>query len=162
MHIPTLCYHRDLAPEGHCRVCLVEVEGQRTLQPACIFPVADGMVVKTNSARSAQGRKFSVELLLSNHPNECLTCTRNQNCELQKLAQEMGITERRFEGERTGHPIDDSSLRHPRQREVHALPPLRAGLPAGAERRRAGRVRARVGVDDRPRLRARTGGEWTA
>ncbi len=104
VHIPTLCYHRDLAPEGHCRVCLVEIEGQRGLQPACAFPAADGMVIKSNSARARQGRKFSVELLLSNHPNECLTCIRNQNCELQELAQEMGIRERRFEGEQTGHP----------------------------------------------------------
>ncbi len=109
VHIPTLCYHRDLAPEGHCRVCLVEIEGQRGLQPACSFPASDGMVIKSNSARARTGRKFSVELLLSNHPNECLTCTRNQNCELQQLAQEMGIRERRFEGEQTGHPLDDSA-----------------------------------------------------
>ncbi len=109
IRIPTLCYHRDLAPEGHCRVCLIEVEGQRALQPACVFPASDKMVVKTNSRRVREARRFSVELILSNHPTDCLNCVRNQKCELQTLAREMGIRETRFEGERTHCPEDDSS-----------------------------------------------------
>ncbi len=109
VHVPTLCHHADLAPEGHCRVCLVEIEGQRGLQPACVFPAANGLVVHTATKKVRDARRFSVELILSNHPNECLTCVRNQNCELQKLAQEMGIRESRFEGPRRVSPVDDSS-----------------------------------------------------
>jgi iron-only hydrogenase group A len=108
IHIPTLCYHRDLAPEGHCRVCLVEVEGQRALQPACVFPVWEKMAVKTNSRRVREARRFSVELILSNHPADCLNCVRNQRCELQTLARELGIREAQFEGECTHCPEDDS------------------------------------------------------
>jgi len=109
VHIPTLCYHRDLRPEGHCRVCLVEIEGQRSLQPACAFPAADGMVVKTNSKKVREARRMVVELLVSNHPLECLQCVRNQNCELQQLAKEVGIEEVRFPGDRTVAEVDDSS-----------------------------------------------------
>jgi NADH-quinone oxidoreductase subunit G/NADP-reducing hydrogenase subunit HndD len=110
VHIPTLCYHRDLAPEGHCRVCLVEIEGQRTLQPACNFPAANGMEVSTHSHAVRDARRLVVELLLSNHPNECLTCVRSRNCELQALAKEMGIRETRFEGDRTVSEVDESSF----------------------------------------------------
>ena len=110
IYIPTLCYHKDLFPEGHCRVCLVDIKGQRSLQPACMFPVADGMEVDTHSHAVRDSRRLVVELLLSNHPNECLTCVRSRNCELQALAKEMGIRETRFEGERTVDPVDDSSF----------------------------------------------------
>ena len=91
IYIPTLCYHKDLFPEGHCRVCLVDIKGQRSLQPACMFPVADGMEVNTHSHAVRDARRLVVELLLSNHPNECLTCVRSRNCELQALAKEMGM-----------------------------------------------------------------------
>ncbi len=110
IHIPTLCYHRDLMPEGHCRVCLVEIEGQRNLQPACVFPAADGMIVKTNSRKVRDARKVVVELLVSNHPMECLSCRRNQNCELQQLTKELGVEETRFAGDRTLAAVDDSSF----------------------------------------------------
>jgi NADH-quinone oxidoreductase subunit G/NADP-reducing hydrogenase subunit HndD len=110
IYIPTLCYHRDLMPEGHCRVCLVDIKGQRTLQPACAFPVAAGMEVNTHSHAVRDARRLVVELLLSNHPNECLTCTRSRSCELQGLAKEMGIRETRFEGDRTIDEVDDSSF----------------------------------------------------
>ena len=109
VHIPTLCYHRDLRPEGHCRVCLVEIEGQRSLQPACSFPASEGMVVRTNSQKVREARRTVVELLVSNHPLECLQCVRNQNCELQQLAKEVGIEEVRFPGEQTVAEVDDSS-----------------------------------------------------
>ena len=110
IYIPTLCYHRDLAPEGHCRVCLVEIAGQRTLQPACMFPAAEGMEVNTHSPKVREVRRLMLELLLSNHPNECLSCVRSRNCELQKLAKEMGIEENRLEGERKVCEVDESSF----------------------------------------------------
>lgn len=109
MYIPTLCYHPDLRLEGVCRVCVVDVKGQRLLQPACAYPVSDGMSVMTHSPRVREARKMIVELLLANHPQECLTCARNQKCELQKLSHELGIQDIRFKGERKHCEIDDSS-----------------------------------------------------
>ena len=96
IEIPTLCYNEDLDVKGMCRVCVVEVEGSRTLQTACSQPVSDGMVVHTNSARVRQARRVNVELLLSNHPQDCLSCIRNQRCELQTLADQLGVRELRF------------------------------------------------------------------
>jgi iron-only hydrogenase group A len=107
MHIPTLCYHPDLRAEGVCRICVVEVQGQKTLCPACMYPVADGMVVSTHSPKVREARRMIVELMLANHPQDCLTCGKNQKCELQKLAQELGLQDVRFKGERQDHPIDD-------------------------------------------------------
>jgi len=110
IHIPTLCYLKDINCIGACRVCVVEVEGARALQTACTYPATEGMVVKTNTPAVRAARKAVVELLLSNHPQDCLTCFRNQNCELQSLAQELNIREIRYEGERKHYPIDESSF----------------------------------------------------
>jgi NADH-quinone oxidoreductase subunit G/NADP-reducing hydrogenase subunit HndD len=109
VHIPTLCYHPDLRPRGLCRVCLVDIKGQRTLQPACTFPVADMMVVDTNSPAVRKARRTVVELLLSDHDRDCTVCERGGNCELQAISEDMGIREIRFEGERVTVPIDTSS-----------------------------------------------------
>ena len=109
VHIPTLCYVPEVQAIGACRVCLVEIEGNRTLQAACVSPVAKGLVVHTNTEKVRKARKFSVEMLLSNHPFECLTCPRNLNCELQSLASELGIREVRFNGEKSSGRIDESS-----------------------------------------------------
>jgi len=109
IHIPTLCYHPDLRVEGVCRVCGVEIKGQRLLQPACAFPVSDGMSVKTHSPKARAARKLIVELMLANHPDDCLICSRNQKCELQQLAKEVGISEVRFKGERKHYETDASS-----------------------------------------------------
>ncbi|MCJ7822525.1 MAG: [FeFe] hydrogenase, group A, partial [Armatimonadetes bacterium] len=109
IHIPTLCHHADLRPEGACRVCLVEVEGQRALQPACVFKAAEGLVVNTDTHVVREARRTTVQLLLSSHPDDCLACVRNQNCELQSLAQEMGVQDRRYAGERQQFEKDDSS-----------------------------------------------------
>ena len=109
IHIPTLCYLPEVQAIGACRVCLVEIEGNRNLQAACVFPASEGLVVHTNSERVRLARKFSVEMLLSNHPMECLTCARNLNCELQKIAEELGIREVRFTGEKSEGYIDDFS-----------------------------------------------------
>lgn len=109
INIPTLCYHSDLRPEGSCRMCVVEVEGQNTLLSSCTYPVAEGMKVQTHSPKVRNARKMIVELMLANHPQECLTCAKNQKCELQALAREMGIDSVPFRGERRQRPIDDSS-----------------------------------------------------
>ena len=107
--IPTLCYLKDINVVGACRICLVEVEGAKTFIPSCVAPVAEGMVVRTNTPAVIKARKLVLELILSDHPMECLTCLRNQNCELQDLAREFGITEVRFDGAKSEYPIDDSS-----------------------------------------------------
>ncbi len=108
--IPTLCYLEDLFPSGACRMCVVEVEGARGLVPSCAFPAADGQVVHTHSPRARRARKTIVELLLANHPQECLTCVRSGGCELQTLAQDLGVRERRYEGARREAAIDASSV----------------------------------------------------
>ena len=94
--IPTLCYHQDLCLAGVCRICLVEVEGQRTLQAACSYPMFQATKVKTYSARVRRARQNILHLLLKRHYGECYSCARNQNCELQKLAEEYGINEYKF------------------------------------------------------------------
>ncbi len=109
INIPTLCHLKELAPTGACRICTVEVEGQRGLVPSCAFPVYDGMIVQTNSARVRRARKTIVELLIENHPQECLICVRNKNCELQDLAEAYGVREHRYVGETKSHAIDASS-----------------------------------------------------
>lgn len=108
--IPTLCYLEDLFPSGACRMCVVEVEGARGLVPSCAFPVADGQVVHTHSPRARRARKTIVELLLANHPQECLTCVRSAKCELQTLASDLGVREQRYEGSRRAYPVDASSV----------------------------------------------------
>ncbi|MBN2259749.1 MAG: iron hydrogenase small subunit [Clostridiales bacterium] len=115
VHIPTLC-HLNLEGFGivnqvaSCRACVVEVEGRNTLVPSCSEKVTEGMVVKTDSARSITGRRMAVELLLSNHPKECLTCAKNLECELQALSQDLGIREIKWEGEKMDYPLDKSSF----------------------------------------------------
>ncbi len=112
--IPTLC-HLDLHnlkmvnQAASCRVCVVEVAGRRNLAPACATPVAEGMVVTTNTVRVIKARRTVVELLLSNHPKDCLICEKNLQCELQALAGELNIREVRYQGERLRVPKDDSS-----------------------------------------------------
>ncbi|MGE5707267.1 MAG: NADH-dependent [FeFe] hydrogenase, group A6 [Bacteroidota bacterium] len=91
IEIPTLCYLKGIQAIGACRVCLVEVEGWRGLQASCVFPVEDGMKIHTNTKQVRDARRFAVELILADHPFECLTCSRNLNCELQSLAMKLGI-----------------------------------------------------------------------
>ena len=81
LRIPTLCYHPDLSIAGNCRVCMVEVKGQRLLAAACAMPVSEGMEVYTNSERVRSSRKSVVELLLSEHNADCTKCYKNNNCE---------------------------------------------------------------------------------
>jgi len=109
IRVPTLCCLENLTPTGACRLCVVEVAGQRTLVPSCAFPVAAGMQVKTHSPRAVAARKTIVELLLANHPDDCNYCPRNGDCQLQKLAGELGVRERMYAGERTEWKLDISS-----------------------------------------------------
>ncbi len=96
MDIPTLCYYEDLNIKSDCRVCVIEVQGKKGLVSACSTPVAEGMVVYTNSPRVLNARKTIVELILSNHDTNCTTCVKNMKCELQTLARNLGIDENRF------------------------------------------------------------------
>jgi NADP-reducing hydrogenase subunit HndD len=109
VNVPRLCYHPDLSVIGACRVCVVEVEGQRNPVASCSFPVAEGMKVRTSSPLLRRLRRDVVELILDNHPMDCQTCDRNGTCELQKLAHDLGVRERLFEGERKRFPVDESS-----------------------------------------------------
>ena len=108
IHIPTLCYLKDINQIGACRMCVVDV-GARALAAACVMPVSEGMVVKTNTPAVRAARKSVLELILSNHKRECLSCVRSQNCELQKLAVELGADENRFEGSNIEYPLDTFS-----------------------------------------------------
>ena len=109
VHIPTLCYLKDVNEIGACRVCVVDVGG-RALQAACVYPVSEGMVVKTNTPAVRRARKVVVELLLSIHDRKCLSCPRNNNCELQDLCRDLGIEDdNRFAGEVIAHTVDDAS-----------------------------------------------------
>lgn len=107
--IPTLCHLKGLVPSGACRICSVEVDGQRGLVPSCSYPVYEGMVVNCNSQRVRKARKTIVELLVENHPQDCLICVRNKNCELQDLAEQYGLREHRYKGASKSHAIDISS-----------------------------------------------------
>ncbi|MBZ0199934.1 MAG: [FeFe] hydrogenase, group A [Ignavibacteriaceae bacterium] len=107
--VPTLCHLKDLFPSGACRICSVEVKEHRGLTPACAFPIYEGMVVETNSPRVRVARKTIVELLIENHPQDCLICVRNKNCELQDLSETYGVREHRYVGEKKEHAIDISS-----------------------------------------------------
>ena len=107
--IPTLCHVEGLPAVGACRVCLVELEGARNLAAACSLPAAQGMKVLTNSRRVRSARRAVVELLLSEHNGECQTCDRNEDCELQALAAELGIREILYVGEKTRKRIDTST-----------------------------------------------------
>ena len=109
IHIPTLCHMKDLFPSGACRICVVEVDGMRGLTPACAYPVMQGLNVETNSNRVRIARKTIVELLVENHPQDCLICVRNKNCELQNLSDVYGLREHRYVGEKKEHAIDISS-----------------------------------------------------
>jgi len=109
INIPTLCYLKDLNQIGACRMCLVEVKGARALQAACVYPVAEGIEVFTDTEKVRKARRATLELILSNHKKECLTCVRSRNCELQALADELGIDSLSYEGENIEHEIDASS-----------------------------------------------------
>jgi len=111
--IPTLCYFKldDLDIEnrpGGCRVCVVEVKGRRNLAPACNTLVTPDMVVETHNIRVLNARRTVLELILSDHPAECLTCAKAGNCELQSMAQHLGVREIPYQGEQSKYRKDTS------------------------------------------------------
>ena len=118
VNIPTLCFLKDINEIGACRMCVVDV-GARALQAACVYPISKNpksveatgvdLVVKTNSPAVRSARRVTLELILSNHQRECLTCVRSENCELQRLSKELGVENIRYMGEQTNLPIDDVS-----------------------------------------------------
>ena len=110
--IPTLCYLKGINEIGACRMCLVEAsEGGKPFRmvTACVYPVSEGMEVKTNTPRITHARKLNLELLLSNHNQDCLSCVRSTDCELQKLCRDYGVDSKHFQGVKTESVIDDSS-----------------------------------------------------
>lgn len=109
IEIPTLCYLKDVSCVGSCRMCVVEATGARGLVAACVYPVAEGMEVRTNTEKCRQSRKMTLELILSKHKKKCLSCERNHNCELQKLSLGYSVDEDRFKGEDFVLPIDVST-----------------------------------------------------
>jgi NADH-quinone oxidoreductase subunit G len=108
--IPTLCYNDDLEPWAACGICVVKIEGSPKLVRACTTPIAENMSVITNDAELVQTRKTVIELILSTHPDDCLACPRNQECELQRLAADFGVREQPFPKMLRGLPIDNSSV----------------------------------------------------
>ncbi|MFA6309308.1 MAG: NADH-dependent [FeFe] hydrogenase, group A6 [Clostridia bacterium] len=109
INIPHLCYLEGVHKAGNCRICIVEVDGTNKLQTSCIVPVREGMVVQSNTERVKKARKLLYELMLSDHPKECLSCSRNLNCEFQKLGELMQISESRFDGIFSNSIVDESS-----------------------------------------------------
>jgi NADH dehydrogenase/NADH:ubiquinone oxidoreductase subunit G len=107
--IPTLCHHADLSPLGACRVCVVEVEGSRTLVGSCHTPIADGMVIHTHSPKVLASRKVIIELLLASHSGACYMCDKANMCELRKIAAELDVGLPRFQVKRHYYPKEDIS-----------------------------------------------------
>ena len=143
VRIPTLCYLKDINAIGACRVCLVEVKGARALQASCVLPVSEGMRVYTQTPQVLEARKSVLKLILSDHPKDCLTCIRNQSCELQRVCGELGIEEIPYEGRPRDIPADTGSpsiVRDPakcilcrrcvsvcKQQNVHAIGTINRG-----------------------------------
>ena len=110
IRIPTLCFLKDVNEIGACRICVVEVEGARSLVASCVYPVSEGMVVHTNTDQVRHSRRLTLELIMSNHRMDCLTCSRNAHCELQELANELGIDAVRYANDEMLPQIEDSAL----------------------------------------------------
>ncbi len=110
INIPTLCYMKDINAIGACRLCLVEIKGARTLAAACVQPVSDGMEIMTNTPAVQKARKLNLELMLSDHDMSCLSCEKNQKCELQKYCKEYGVTDQNhFAGKTNKFDIEQTT-----------------------------------------------------
>ena len=108
IQIPSLCHKENVHSAGACRICVVEVKGYKNLQASCITKAADGMVIYTNSPRVQRARKVLYELLLSDHNQDCLNCSRSTDCELQSLGKQLNVEESRFIGENSSTNLDVS------------------------------------------------------
>ncbi|HHW45841.1 MAG TPA: 2Fe-2S iron-sulfur cluster binding domain-containing protein [Clostridiales bacterium] len=109
IEIPTLCYMWKMNEIGACRICVVEVKGARSLVASCVYPVSEGMEVQTNTLKIQKARKTTLELILSNHDKNCLSCVRSGSCELQKLCHDFGVDSARFDGDTPKFDIDYSA-----------------------------------------------------
>ncbi len=109
INIPNLCHDKDLTSPGACRLCVVQIEGVRNLPASCVTKVSEGMVVNTSSPEVIEARKTILELLLSNHPNDCMLCEKSGSCSLQDYAYEYGVKEGPYKGELTTHKCDDTN-----------------------------------------------------
>jgi predicted molibdopterin-dependent oxidoreductase YjgC len=107
--IPTLCHDPELSSPGGCRLCIVEIAGMRNLPPSCVTVATQGMAVKTNTDDVFEARKTVLELLVSNHPMDCMTCQKMGNCSLAEYAYEYGVSGDVYGGEKSQEPIDDSN-----------------------------------------------------
>ena len=109
IEIPTLCYLKEINEIGACRICVVEVKDARSLVTACVYPVNEGMEIITNSEKVMASRRTNLELILSTHDQNCLSCVRSTDCELQKLCRDYGVDGHRFTGDKEHYDIDDSA-----------------------------------------------------
>jgi len=135
--IPTLCHLEEVSSNASCGICVVEVEGAKSLVRSCVQTVASGMKIHTATARVMRARKTVTELILANHPFECPTCLRSESCELQALAAQMGITEQHFpQTKKTGSDRLHRLGRHAGQQQMHTLRPMRRGVPRSSVGRR--------------------------
>lgn len=107
--IPTLCHQPELTPTGSCRLCVVQIEGMRNLPPSCVTKATEGMVVHTQNEKVREARKVILELLVANHPLDCMTCQKMGDCSLADYAFEYGVKGQEFQGERRQLPIEDSN-----------------------------------------------------
>ena len=107
--IPTLCFMKELTPEGSCRICMVEIEGRPKLVTACTTPLEEGQVIQTESARVVESRRMTLDLLLSHHDNRCIVCGKNGDCRLQDLCYRYGVAHTSFPGDVFDAPVDDSN-----------------------------------------------------
>lgn len=109
INIPTLCFLKKINANGDCRMCLVDIEGRKSYVPSCITQAEEGMVVKTNTKQLMEARRVILDLILSNHNRDCLTCVRNGNCELQKLSNQFNVQNIAYDGEKSTYELDDLS-----------------------------------------------------
>lgn len=109
INIPTLCFLKKINANGDCRMCLVDIEGRKSYVPSCITQAEEGMVVKTNTKQLMEARRVILDLILSNHNRDCLTCVRNGNCELQKLSNQFNVQNIAYDGEKNTYELDDLS-----------------------------------------------------
>ncbi|MDZ4230531.1 MAG: 2Fe-2S iron-sulfur cluster-binding protein, partial [Dehalococcoidales bacterium] len=107
--IPTLCYLPDLPPSGSCRMCVVEVEGSRTLVGSCHTPITEGMVIQTHSPKVLEARRVIMELLLASHAGSCIICEKANMCEFRRMAADLEVGLSRFEAKKRYYPIEDVS-----------------------------------------------------
>ena len=107
--IPTLCFLKDINEVGDCRMCIVQIEGRKGFVASCVQKAEEGMVVKTNTPEVIDARKVVLDLILSNHHRDCLTCVRNGNCELQDLAKKFNMEDVTYDGEKNEYIVDDLS-----------------------------------------------------